>query len=335
MLVNRLSHRSRRVLTWSAAVLGGTLTFAVWRAAPKYLGWMLIGSGQPTRPYQHRAPYCEANSVKSTTNETSPSGRACTHSTLDASSADCGGSSSARACTQDALSSGYQLLTVDGKTRRFLFEPAVNTSGLVPLVFVFHGIGSDGSEIAQHAQLSERSCRSMAVVYPEATEVRPGRRAYWDCFSSTDTSDTRFVDAILAWADDHACVDKTRIFAVGFSAGGWMASHLGCTRPKVFRGIVPIAAGAWGKCELPVAAMVMHSRDDDTASISLGWRGLFTWRSLSNCSSSSHAWPSGPCEEFRGCVEHAPVLWCEYPGGHRWPPNATRAILDWVTLLDR
>lgn len=316
MFVDRLSHRSRRVLAWIAIILGGALILVVCRAAPKYLGWMLLRSAEPALPYQHPAPYCEgeANASKSTTKAMPPNGFACTHETLPR---------------------GNQTLTVDGNARRFLFEPAVTTGGPVPLVFVFHGIGSDGHEIAQQAQLSERSCRSIAVVYPEAAKLRPGRGAYWDCFSSTDTSDTRFVDAILAWADEHACVDKSRVLAVGFSAGGWMANHLGCARPNVFRGIVPIAAGAWGKCKSPVAAMVMHSPDDDTASISLGWRGLFTWRSLSSCSTSSHAWPSGPCRAFEDCAERAPVLWCEYPGGHRWPLSATRAILDWLTLLDR
>ena len=49
--------------------------------------------------------------------------------------------------------------------------------------------------------------------------------------------DVAFTDAILTQLEGDLCVDKSRVFASGFSFGGGMAMALACTRADVFRAV--------------------------------------------------------------------------------------------------
>jgi len=52
-----------------------------------------------------------------------------------------------------------------------------------------------------------------------------------------------FVEAMVKWAKDNICVDTTKIFAIGFSSGGWMTNYLACHAPHLFRAFAPIEPG--------------------------------------------------------------------------------------------
>jgi len=156
-------------------------------------------------------------------------------------------------------------------------------------------------------------------------EARGRKKVHWNRIE-VDSDDMQFIEAVAIWATEHACIDRSRIFAVGFSAGGWVVNALGCIRPDLFRGVVPIAAaGPFTSCNVPMAAMVMNGRHDHSASVTMGWRSANSWRAVNSCANSTATWPNGPCYKFDNCDPNAPVLWCEYPGGHDWPAFATRA----------
>ncbi|CAE7933865.1 faeC [Symbiodinium sp. KB8] len=52
--------------------------------------------------------------------------------------------------------------------------------------------------------------------------------------------DVTLVDTIWNWVEEHTCVDRTKVFAAGFSAGGGFNWHLACHRSQYFRGVAPI-----------------------------------------------------------------------------------------------
>lgn len=49
-----------------------------------------------------------------------------------------------------------------------------------------------------------------------------------------------FVQAMVEWAGSHMSVDATKVFATGFSAGGFIAHYLGCHARHIFRAVAPI-----------------------------------------------------------------------------------------------
>ncbi len=49
--------------------------------------------------------------------------------------------------------------------------------------------------------------------------------------------DVNFAEAMVSWVEANFCVDESRIFSTGMSAGGLMSDMLGCQMPDVFRAI--------------------------------------------------------------------------------------------------
>jgi polyhydroxybutyrate depolymerase len=280
--------------------------------APKWLGWVLIPRIDAGDYASQESSYCRTAAL------------------VDPRRQSTGENAQSRALA------GYQTLAVDGEQRRFYLEsePPSAPYRKVPLIIALHGSASSGERLATDARLSAKSCGEVAVAYPDGTRLPGGRGVVaWDDRSPV-SGDTRFIETIISWMSEHRRVDTSLVFVVGFSAGGWFANHLACYYPNLIRGIVPIAAaGPFARCKHPVAAMVMHSSKDKVAPISLGWRSLYTWRTLSNCSSSKLEWAHGPCYQFAHCRAEAPVMWCEYAGSHEWPKTASLAILEWVFEL--
>eukprot|EP00439_Symbiodinium_sp_Y106_P083226 s744_g23.t1 len=48
------------------------------------------------------------------------------------------------------------------------------------------------------------------------------------------------VDTIWNWVEEHTCVDRTKVFAAGFSLGGSLDWYLACHRSQYFRAVAPI-----------------------------------------------------------------------------------------------
>ena len=76
-------------------------------------------------------------------------------------------------------------------------------------------------------------------------------------------------DAILAQLEGDLCIDKTRIFATGFSFGGAMSIALACTRADVFRAVAFFSgADLTGSCPAtltkPIAYWASQASQDST-----------------------------------------------------------------------
>lgn len=110
----------------------------------------------------------------------------------------------------------------------------------IPLVFVFHGSGSDPENMVEatgfDAMAEERHA---IVVYPrarrelESFEVSPP--------AGLASVDVLFVDALLERLRARFPLDERRIYATGFSNGASLCYRLAAERPQVFAAIAPVA----------------------------------------------------------------------------------------------
>ena len=142
-------------------------------------------------------------------------------------------------------------------------------------------------------------------------------------------ADMDFVDAILETVQDNYCVDKTHIFANGFSWGGGMSYAIACERANVFRGVAIYNGGVLSGCvggNDPIAVWQMHGLTDRTLQIrdALPMRDRFVKNN--GCTAQTPPQPPEPppylvngghiCTDYQGCMPGKPFRWCVHQSGH-------------------
>jgi polyhydroxybutyrate depolymerase len=108
----------------------------------------------------------------------------------------------------------------------------------LPLLFVFHGAGSDAGDIERGTGFDALADASpMLVVYPQGVDARfdvdpPAGRV---------STDVLLVDALLARLRARFPLDERRVFASGFSNGAAFCYRLAAERPTLIAAIAPVA----------------------------------------------------------------------------------------------
>jgi polyhydroxybutyrate depolymerase len=181
----------------------------------------------------------------------------------------------------DRLPPGDQQITIEfgGGTREYLVHvPAGAENGKrLPVVFNFHGGGSDAPAEKAYSQMDATADRHrFVVVYPQGTPPAPGVQSLrtWNAGECCGPARREQVDDVgftLAVLDDLAGrtpVDRRRVYATGISNGGMMAYRLAADASKRVAAIASVA----GQVEVtkfapgrPVAVMEFHSVDDPRA----------------------------------------------------------------------
>lgn len=112
------------------------------------------------------------------------------------------------------------------------------------------------------------TARGYVVVTPLGSD--PGPRWAVPGGFNTGVDDLGFLDALMDDVGNRLCIDRTRTFAAGFSAGAAMAQGLGCVLPDRIRAYV--ASGGSNLTDLcpdsdPVSGLIMHGTADGFARI--------------------------------------------------------------------
>jgi polyhydroxybutyrate depolymerase len=140
----------------------------------------------------------------------------------------------------------------------------------MPLMVVFHGYAMTAA-----AQESESGLPSFGeeegfiTVFPEGR----GDEQRWlleldsaELDITTSNPDIEFVDDLLDKLSAELSVDTDRIYAVGFSNGGWMASAVACTLPDRIAAAAPVAGvmdvGSDCARNSPVPMVTFHGTSD-------------------------------------------------------------------------
>ncbi len=192
-----------------------------------------------------------------------------------------------------------------------------------------HGAGSTIASLARASDFDALGSRDgYAIAYPQGLGARFDTRA--------NSSDVRFVRAILDDLARTIGIDRARVHATGFSNGGFLSYRLARDLPGTFASIAPVA-GLMGTDMLPAGTRtsLLHvhgSADRVVAGGGRGGYGAFSgaqaWAVQAGCSMPARdhrpvdAAPLKVLERSWACPTgvQVGVVWIEGKG-HTWPQD--------------
>ncbi len=152
-----------------------------------------------------------------------------------------------------------------------LHAPDGAVHGKLPLVLVLHGLGASAEAIEQHTDWPAfAKTHGIAWLAPNGAVDRQGRR-FWDAGPSCCNFDGARLNHVAALSQllertlANPQLDRSRVYVVGYSNGGFMAHRLACERPELLRGIVSMAGAGplhTSSCQKPTALRVLEVHGD-------------------------------------------------------------------------
>lgn len=252
-----------------------------------------------------------------------------------------------------------------------LFEPAGKpTDEPLPLVLYLHGYGGSAAHFARHvgARAVARD-RGWLAAAPDGTRDAKGLR-FWNAsegccnFENRKVDDVTYLSAVIEDVARRRRVDRSRVYVVGFSNGGFMAHRLACELGDRIAGIVSIAGAGQGNPDAcrpkgEVAVLQIHG-DADRAVPYEGGRTLnrpearphpparetvAAWASRNGCEGTPQSGepldldarlPGAETQvlRFEGCRGGAAELWT-VRGGNHFVATSNRAVDAYLAFLER
>lgn len=242
-----------------------------------------------------------------------------------------------------------------GVTRHYsVHAPATGARGRVlPVVLVLHGAGGSGAGVIRQGHWSELSdADGFLVVAPDAEPAdlslmaRPltnptawndgSGRGPW---AHRDVDDVGFIGHVLDDVARRYSIDRTRVYATGFSSGASMTWRLGAELADRLAAIAPVSGHLWlnpSALPHPLPALFIVGTADPLNPLAGGeapnpWGGTEVkppllsspakWARLLHCAAEP---PQGVNErglEIRVYAGCSAELWVELVDGlgHRWP----------------
>ena len=175
----------------------------------------------------------------------------------------------------DPVDPTLRTITIDGLPPRkyYINVPGTYTPETAsPLIIGFHGLGGSPA-IFRESSKSDIYAeeRGMIAVYPVGYGPEFGVEASWNAglccglANLNELDDVKFSEAIIDSVSSKYNIDKTRIWAVGFSNGGMLSYQLACELSDKITAIGVGAASLMGKtCDAdnPVSIIHLHGATD-------------------------------------------------------------------------
>lgn len=261
----------------------------------------------------------------------------------------------------------HRRLDVGGTDRTFRLytPPDSEDAGPVPLVLALHGSGNTAESLVDASELDAAADAGRFIVaYPQAVGISWNGGFCCTGGRGDPAADIRFLDQVVSDVIATRRIDESRIYAVGFSAGGIMAYRLACDLAGRFAGVGAIAATmVLDECRpsRPVSVIAIHGTADDVVPYGGGRiDGGATkpappatavaerWASLDACPEARPAEVRGPVSiaAWGPCAAGTSVRLVSVDGGgHNWflpvygPPNgalnATATLTEFFGLARR
>jgi len=251
-----------------------------------------------------------------------------------------------------------QTVLVDGVMRSYVLHVPSTYRGstAAPLVVDFHGIGGSGTkERASSPYPARLDGEGVLMAFPDGMKGPAGTA--WNvgpcCVANVD--DVAFARALVAQIRTLACVDPSRVYAVGVLTGGGMAHYLGCHAADVFAGVAPAAFDLLAEnvdgCTPPRPISVISFRGTADSRVPyqggpsslvpgmpltfLGAQATFEkWAEIDGCTGTPSAADANGCSAYSGCPGGVDVILCTKDGGGEDPgdPNVAWPVLARHTL---
>jgi polyhydroxybutyrate depolymerase len=255
-------------------------------------------------------------------------------------------------------------MTFQGVARNYIvFAPAVTTpmtasSAALPMIVILHGLGATPLYEAERTDFAPLAGLDQAVVvYPAGVDQE------WNVGNGCcarpkaavpNVNDVAFVSAVVASVEATHAIDTTRVYLVGYSAGGKLASKIACAGGSPFvavatYGAVPVTSCSSKGSKLPV--LVADGTNDTALPYVGGPRRappipsiasvVALWRTRDDCPQKSVTTSPGPAVTTQtwSCGGSTSVAEVLYPGAsHLWPNGtdepayANGATVIWAWL---
>jgi polyhydroxybutyrate depolymerase len=219
-------------------------------------------------------------------------------------------------------------LMLNGRNYTLHIGKTVKPNEPAPLVFSLHGLTMTPASMELMAQWDPVADRDGIII---ARPAGVGASNGWDL---TGTKDFDLMKAIIEDVNAKACVDRKRIFATGFSHGGFMSFSLACRLGDIFAAVAPnsgAGSAARGCVARAVPVYAFHGDADGTVSYSSGKSAVDSWVTHDKCTGTPTSFMVGnaTCQDWNMCAEGSEVKFCTIPGGgHTYTRAATAAIWD-------
>jgi poly(3-hydroxybutyrate) depolymerase len=256
-----------------------------------------------------------------------------------AGTAGTGGATMSPGCGRTrTLQNGTITITFNGAARKYILRvpDAYDNNHAYRLVLAYAWSGASASQVvsANYFTFATLDSKNTIFAAPDAA----GGAGSW---SNTDVA---FTDAILAQLEGDLCIDKSRLFATGFSFGGGMAMALACTRADVFRAVAFFSgADLTNSCPAtltkPIAYYASQASEDaggmPITSPITGERKQAQFAEVNGCmpEPASTTFPAAgqphTCTNYKGCSAGHPTEYCVFNGPHGWEPKDPGQSMSW------
>lgn len=221
---------------------------------------------------------------------------------------------------------------------------AYNRISSIPVIFAFHGAGDDGPGMEQYAGLSALGDKySVMIVYPN------GYKNYWSDGRGMapgdheGIDDVQFVSDMISAISKEYPVDSSKIYAAGFSSGGYFVHELACQLTDKISGFVPVSANLSqniaSACNPKTARPVMEIIGDQDimfngGTVSSGMTiysaqdTLQKWKLFEQCQAQAISSQNNlySFAQYSPCANNAKIkLVIVYGMPHTWPTNQVDA----------
>lgn len=267
------------------------------------------------------------------------------------------GDGASTACPAAALAPGdsTRMVAVGTQMRSYLLHvpPAYDGSRAVPLVVDFHAIGESGAdERASSPYPAVLDREGVLMAFPNG--LRGSAGTAWNfgpcCVAGVD--DVAFARALVAAVQSVACIDRTRVYAVGTLTGAGMVHHLACHAADTFAAVAPAALDLLEEnvddCQPSRPITVISFRGTAATRVPyaggpsslvpgmpvtfLGAQGTFeTWARINGCTGAPSAPDANGCSRYGACRNAVEVILCTQQQGTDDTPPA--AGVAWPVLM--
>ena len=224
--------------------------------------------------------------------------------------------------------SGRFSIDASGTMREYILKLPTGYDSTHPyrLVFAFHGARysaqtvADGGPPGSGPYYGIEALSGGSTIFVATQALSSG----W-----SNQNDLPYVNAMVARFKAELCLDETRIFVTGFSAGAIMTITIGCNdQAGVFRAIAPMSGSLPSSCpsNRPLAYFSSHGTNDTTITPANGMAARDEFIDKNGCSTTTMPGDRDGCVNYQGCDAGAPVTWCTFAGAHEPPPYAGEAI---------
>jgi poly(hydroxyalkanoate) depolymerase family esterase len=158
-----------------------------------------------------------------------------------------------------------------------LYWPAAAVRPAAPLLVMLHGCEQDAAAFAGGTRMNAHAERhGVAVLYPEQSrDANPMRCWNWfDAHALAGDGEAALLARLIRHVADHRPVDVDRIYVVGMSAGGAMASVLAARHAALFAGCGVHSGLMFGAAASPLQALDAMRAGPTAAAIERAGRRL-------------------------------------------------------------